>query len=468
MPDSVMSLFPHLRTNLEALKIPVRTCLACTEMQMRTISTGFALFGNHQMMLRNMGRYLNPLLAFMGPEAVDKLLHLYYDGPHSLLEGIRNQVLAALERFHQAREGELEFLDLFTANEPNQDWTVEYDPSRVILDLPGFRLIDISSAERHALKNYTVVFAPRAGHHSNIAEKVALFLRDQGLSRMAVVEQKCAQDIPLHIDGKRHYEDFAGQVDQYRLILEHLAQLTGRPPHLVAICQPGPLLMATLILHPHLGRTFGAAGSPMHTEAERGFLTDFARMAGKQYIDIMLALFGRRIENGLPGAGRDSFDGRLQVLGFYLMGYDQHLKNLKKLLQDLKSGNHDAAERQKAFYHWYNTVHHFPAGFIRDTFKEIFIQNALIHGSLRIGNRLVGIADYPGSVPVWALGGTRDNIAPPLQATGHLPLIRSVPEKNKLSLLCDGGHMGLFRSQRVLDRYYTKIARFMLARSDKR
>jgi poly-beta-hydroxyalkanoate depolymerase len=99
--------------------------------------------------------------------------------------------------------------------------------------------------KRHALKNYTVVFAPRAGHHSNIAERVALFLRDHGLSRMAVVEQKCAEDIPLYVDGKRHHEDFAGQVDQYRLILGHLKRLTGRPPHLVAICQPGPLPMTT-------------------------------------------------------------------------------------------------------------------------------------------------------------------------------------------------------------------------------
>ena len=43
----------------------------------------------------------------------------------------------------------------------------------------------------------------------------------------------------------------------------------------------------------------------------------------------------------------------------------------------------DSAERQKSFYEWYNTAHHFPAGFIRDTFQKIFINNELIHGSLR-------------------------------------------------------------------------------------
>ena len=468
MPDSVMNLFPHLLNQLEALKIPVKTSLTCTELQMKTVSTGFGLFNNPYLLVRNSGPYWKALFPFLNQTAIENLLHLYHDGPQRMMETAKDAVMESLNHFRQAREGELEFLDLFTANRPSQDWTVEYDPSNVLLELPGFRVIDISTARRHRLKNYTVVFAPRAGHHSNIAERVALFLRDRGLSRMAVVEQKCAEDIPLYIDGRRHYEDFEGQVDQYRRILQHLKNQTGRAPHLVAICQPGPLLMTTLILHPQLGRTFGSSGSPMHTEAQRGFLTDFARLAGSHYIDIMLALFGHRIGNGHPGAGRDSFDGRLQVLGFYLLSYHQHLKNFRNLLNDLKNGNRDAAERQKTFYQWYNTVHHFPAGFIRDTYKKIFIQNALMKGSLRIANRTVAIGDYPGSVPIWALGGNNDNIAPPLQATGHMECIDSVPEKNKLTLLCDAGHMGLFRSRKMLERYYTQIAEFMLAHSDKR
>ena len=468
MPDSVMTLFPSLLNQLEALKIPVKTSLACTELQMKTVSTGFGLFNNPHWLIRNTGLYWKTLFPFLNQAAVENMLHVVHDGPQRLLQTIEQTVIGSLDQFRQAREGELEFLDLFTAKQPNQDWTVAYDSSQVLLELPGFRVIDISTARRHRLKNYTVVFAPRAGHHSNIAERVAMFLRDRGLSRMAVVEQKCAEDIPLYVDGKRHHEDFEGQVSQYRRILQHLKNKTGRPPHLVAICQPGPLLMTTLILLPELGRTFGSAGSPMHTEAQQGFLTDFARLAGSHYIDIMLALFGHKIGNNHPGAGRESFDGRLQVLGFYLLGCNQHLKNLRNLLNDLKKGNRDAAERQKAFYLWYNTVHHFPAGFIRDTFKKIFIENALIHGSLRIANRTVGIEDYPASIPVWALGGTRDNIAPPLQAVGHMERILSVPAENKLTLQCDAGHMGLFRSRKILERYYTQIAEFMLARSDRR
>ncbi|MCP4689413.1 MAG: hypothetical protein GY859_15270, partial [Desulfobacterales bacterium] len=63
-------------------------------------------------------------------------------------------------------------------------------------------------------------------------------------------------------------------------------------------------------------------------------------------------------------------------------------------------------------------------------------------------------------------GGQNDAIAPPLQATGHMPLIDAVPEKFKLSLICKGGHMGLFRSKTILKTHYSKIADFMLAHSD--
>jgi poly-beta-hydroxyalkanoate depolymerase len=205
----------------------------------------------------------------------------------------------------------------------------------------------------------------------------------------------------------------------------------------------------------------------MDTEAQPGFLTDFSRAAGPLFIDMMLALFGREVASGQAGHGRRVYDGRLQVFGFYLLGWDRHLANFRRLLKDLRTGDTASANRQIAFYHWYNTVHHFPAGFIRDTFKKIFVGNQLIRGRLSLLGRPVGIADYPAGVPVWALGGEKDEIAPPLQATAHMDRIDSVPRRDKLKLLCGGGHMALFRSERVLAEYYTQIAAFLLDRSDR-
>ena len=461
-----MTLFPYVVKSLEAMKMPLQASLAINQVQMRSLALGVDMYKNTQELTLSWARRYSQLLPAGYLRNSDKLLKLCQQGAASLLDLCKENMLGHLSRFQQNRAGELEFLKLFTDQYPPQDWSVEYDPSKILLDLPGLRVIDISTDMRHRILNYGVVFAPRAGHHSNIAERVALFLRDQGLTRMVVVEQKCAADIPLYIDSQRHREDFEGQVDQYRQVLELLKQRTGHAPHLIAICQPGPLLLSTLILYPELGRTFGSAGSPMHTEAEKGFLTEFARSAGEAYIDRMLAFFGHTIGEDYPGAGRLTYDGRLQVLGFYLMAWDQHFKNFKNLLNDMKNGDKVAARRQKTFYQWYNTVHHFPAGFIRDTYKKIFVQNALIHGNLDIGGQKVDIADYPVKAPIWALGGRADQIAPPLQAVGHMDLMPAMPPQNRLRLLCDAGHTGLFRSQRILKQYYGRIADFLLTHSD--
>ncbi|OQB46145.1 MAG: hypothetical protein BWY00_01643 [Firmicutes bacterium ADurb.Bin153] len=462
MPNTIHTLAPTLATSLKS----VRSSL--------DLSAEMVSLGNRWSLL-----WLDSLTAASGiglemwrflitGTPVERPVSLLADS----LDGMEREMARAMadvlslpaRRYERKRHGEAEFLKLFCEAPPCQCFD---ETGKVLLDLPGMRLIDISKEETHGIGNYTVVFAPRAGHHSNIAERVALFMRDSGLTRMAIVEQKCAQEIPLYVEGRRHHEDFEGQVTQYRTILETLKEKTGYPAHLVAVCQPGPLLMATLILNPHLGKTFGSAGAPMNTDAERGFLSDFARTMGEPYIDLLTSALGARVPQGLPGEGRDIYDGRLQVLGFYILGMPQHFGNLKKLLADLRDGNEETASRQMAFYQWYNYSHDFPASFLRDTYKKVFVRNALIRGTLEIGQRQVSVKDYPASVPVWALGGTQDNIAPCGQAIGHVGLIEGVAPEDRLVLCCDAGHMGLFRSRTVLDRYYSRIIRFLLERSDR-
>jgi poly(3-hydroxybutyrate) depolymerase len=466
MPDNLMNRFLWTVNSLELMKIPLGATTEMLDYGIRSLSLGFDLNNNFQDMGFTLARQWCCLLDASLSNTFNHMVTLQHQVQKNFSAVSENLLIDPLKHMRQEKQGELEFINLFTEPLPDQDWSEDYDHSRILLDLPSLRVIDISKNIKHALHNYSVVFAPRAGHHSNIAERVALYLRDQGLTRMAVVEQKCADDIPLYVNQKRHRENFASQVDQYKNVLANLMHRTGYPPHLVAVCQPGPLLVSTLILNPQLAKTFGSAGSPMHTEAQKGVLTDFARLMGENYIDELMRFCGHTIASNRRGRGRQSFDGALQVLGFYYLGMDRHVRNYKRLLLDLKQGNTKSGRRQMAFYRWYHTVHHFPAGFIQDTYKKIFVKNELIRGKLSVGNKIIGIKDYPGHVPIWAIGGSQDTIAPPLQATGHMELIDSVPKGDKLNLICNGGHMGLFRSEKILKTYYSKIARFILDRSD--
>lgn len=462
-----MNRFPHLLMEMESLKLyygiqAEQLRAECDWTRMNVLLTKNACALGLIPLKMALDATARSGLAFLSPwlSTIDNGIGLHFDSIDTLLR----RFFGDLGSFPEAT---YKFLSLFTDPIPEQDWSVEYDTSNVLLDLPGMRLIDISSEGPHRIGNYTVVFAPRAGHHSNIAERVALYMRERGLTRMAIVEQKCADQIPLYVDGKRHLERFEGQLAQYRQILECLKNATGFASHLVAICQPGPLLMSAAIRYPELARTFGSAGSPMDTEAEEGFLTDFARAMGPHYIDVLFSLFGNHIGPDKPGCGRLTYDGAFHVLGFYLLGMEHHIKNFRQLYSDLLSGRNDAAEKQIRFYKWYNFVIHFPEGFIRDTYQKIFVHNQLARGTLIIDGAIVRMSDYPGHIPIWAMGGQRDNIAPAGQAVGHLKRITSVPEADRLSIVCPAGHMGLFRSSQILRTYYPKVVSFLLERSDK-
>ncbi len=466
MPSSFMTLFPGLKTHLEFTKMSLQSCVELTDYSMNLFSSSMKMMRGFNPMAGAVGF---PVQQMPMPDGMSNMVHYMEMIRHfsdDLLDVSSQTFVDTLKLYQQERNGELAFIRFLTEDPPDQDWTEEYEAAHILLDLPSLRLVDISREKEHDIQNYTVVFAPRAGHHSNIAERVALFLRKQGLTRVAVVEQKCAEEVPLQVGDNRHREGFDGQVDQYREVLTHLKERTGYPAHLVAVCQPGPLLMSTLILYPELGKTFGSAGSPMHTEAQSGFFTDFSRAMGEKMIDFLVDAFGQVVPDDQPGAGRKVYDGRVHLLGFYFMGMDQHLRNFKKLLRDLKTGDEESARRQQAFYQWYNYVHHFPAGFIKDTYKKVFVRNDLMNDGIEIGERVARIGDYPTSVPIWALGGTKDEIAPPGQATEHLNMIPGLAEDKKLNLICEAGHMGLFRSRKILEQFYTRIAAFMLENSD--
>ena len=467
MPASLMTLFPQMQASLNGASSFLQTSLALTGTQRELCVRGGEVMRGLGDMQKDLLGTCSCFLPHRNREAFNGFLHLFQDA-WERFEALSGEFVDQhIQTLHDRGKADDAFLSLFTKDPEPQGWSFDVTEANTILDLPGMRLIDVSTADEHKIANYAVVFSPRAGHHSNIAERVALYLRSQGLTRMAIVEQKCADHIPLTVDGRRHYENFDGQIEQYTAILKHLKQKTGRAPHLIAICQPGPLLISTLMLHPELGRTFGSAGSPMDTEGEPGFLGDYSRAVGEQYIDWLLQMFPCKVPEGLPGAGRTYYDGRLQVLGFYLLGINQHWQNFQRLLGDLRAGALEAASRQIEFYNWYNFVYHAPRGFIRDTYKRVFVRNELAHGTFAAEGRTIGFKDYPATVPIWALSGTRDDITPPGVAAGHMAAIKSVPSKDRLELICDAGHMGIFRSSKVLREQYSRVAQFLLEHSDR-
>ena len=151
-----------------------------------------------------------PLTTTVSEEDSEKLCDILHGGGESFLTLTERNIHDNLARFHKERAAELAFIMFLRNRFRPRTGKSNMMIQKVILDLPSLRLIDISADVNHKIQNYGVIFAPRAGHHSNVAERVALYMRDRGLTRMAIVSRN-ARGYSLYIDGERHYEGLMGR-----------------------------------------------------------------------------------------------------------------------------------------------------------------------------------------------------------------------------------------------------------------
>jgi hypothetical protein len=88
MPNSVMSLFPHVLNNLETLKVPLQTSLSCSESLSRSISTGIDCWQNSRNFLFNLTRNLSQLSPFWNTVPFQTFLNLGQSGTQPFVEGL--------------------------------------------------------------------------------------------------------------------------------------------------------------------------------------------------------------------------------------------------------------------------------------------------------------------------------------------------------------------------------------------
>jgi len=121
--------------SFEAMKLPLKAALAFNQAQMQSVAAGFDIVKNTQDLANNLTRRHINLLIPGCQQNGDMQMKLYQEGASSLLNLFKESLLGQLNRFHQHRAGELEFIKLFTEQCERQDWSVEYDPSNILKDL---------------------------------------------------------------------------------------------------------------------------------------------------------------------------------------------------------------------------------------------------------------------------------------------------------------------------------------------
>jgi poly(3-hydroxybutyrate) depolymerase len=319
--------------------------------------------------------------------------------------------------------------------------------------------LDLRRAGRTAAEPAVLIVAPLSGHYATLLrDTVQTFLRDH---EVYITEWSNARDVPL-LAGRFDFHDY---LDHIRTLLRRL----GPRCHVVAVCQPGPAVLAAAALMSEDGEDARPAsmtfmGSPLDARFSPTVTNKLAE-------ERPFAWFKSNMISTVPmpfaGAGRRVYPGFVQLYSFMSMNMERHQDAHLKYLQDLMDGDGDSADKHLEFYDEYLSVLDLTEEFYLQTVDVVFQKYLLPRGELVHDGRSV----RPSAITDIGL----------LTVEGELDDISGIGQTQAAHAMCTGlpddlhadyiqphvGHYGVFNGRRFREEIYPRVTAF-IARQEAR
>jgi poly(3-hydroxybutyrate) depolymerase len=327
-------------------------------------------------------------------------------------------------------------------------------------DLLHFRREHTASHEVSGSDPAVLIVAPLSGHHATLLRgTVEAMLPEHDVY---VTDWLNARDVPLAAGsfGLADYIDYL--IDFYRLL--------GPDLHVMAVCQPGPAVLAAASLlaaadDPAQPASMVLMGSPIDSRLSP---TVPNKLATSKSLD----WFERNVITAVPwpnpGMFRQVYPGFFQLTGFMTMNMDRHVNAHLQLFRNLIEGDGESAEAHRAFYDEYLSVLDMTAEFYLDTIRVIFQEHDLPDG--RMLHR--GEPVRPQAITRTALmtvEGARDDISGVGQTQAAHRLCTNIPAEMRECLVHPTvGHYGIFNGRRWRDEIQPQVRDFIRANRGQR
>jgi poly(3-hydroxybutyrate) depolymerase len=272
-----------------------------------------------------------------------------------------------------------------------------------------------------------------------------------------VTDWSDARMVPV-VAGRFGYHDYIDYVIEMLRVL-------GPETHVVAVCQPGPPVLAAISLlaaedDACTPATMTFMGSPIDARKS-------PTVPNKLAEDRSIAWFKEHMIHTVPapypGAFRHVYPGFLQLASFMGMNLSRHVDAHYQYYQHLVEGDGDNAMKHRAFYDEYLSVMDLTEEFYIDTLREVFQDYSLARGSFRHDGVLVD----PGAITKTALltvEGENDDISGIGQTQAAHDLCANIPEAMRRDYIQPGvGHYGVFSGKRFTTEIYPRMRAFMRA-----
>jgi poly(3-hydroxybutyrate) depolymerase len=303
-----------------------------------------------------------------------------------------------------------------------------------------------------------LVVAPMSGHYATL-------LRDtvQGLlpaHDVYVTDWKDAATIPL-LDGGFDTDDYV------EYIMDFMRQL-GPNHHVMAVCQPAPLVIVAVALLAQWGepvqpRSMTLMGGPIDTAAAPTAPAELAEERSMSWFETRCVT---TVPRNYPAAHRRVYPGFLQLGAFIAMNADRHMNAHLRMFRHLVEGDGEAVDAHRKFYDEYMSVMDITADFYLQTIRRVFKERWIATNQFVWRGEVV----RPEAIRQTALltvEGQLDDISAPGQTIAAQDICRAIPENRRRNHLQKGvGHYGIFNGRRWREYIVPEVSRFVREMAD--
>ena len=356
-------------------------------------------------------------------------------------------------------------LDVFesvTRHRPKPAWGVDSIATakgqvaieeRLVCETAFCQLHRFRRSDRIGKDPTVLLVAPLSGHHATLLRGTLRTLLED--HEVYVTDWVDAAQIPAE----------AGEfgLDQYLGHLLRFIRMLGPEVHVIAVCQPAPLVLAAVALlaadgDPRQPRTMTLMGGPVDVDAAPTVPTRFAKSKP-------LSWFRRHLVTEVPayypGRGREVYPGFLQLGSFISMNPHRHFDAHIKMFEHLIEGDGDSVEAHHRFYNEYLAVMDVPASYYLETVDAVFQRRLLPLGQLRWLGELADCTAIEKTA-LLTVEGELDDISAPGQTMAAHDLCSSLPESKQANHLQKGvGHYGIFNGRRWREQIKPVIGDFI-------
>lgn len=298
-----------------------------------------------------------------------------------------------------------------------------------------------------------LIVAPLSGHYATLLRGTVRAMLPE--HDVFITDWRDARQVPVS-DGKFDLEDYVDYVMDFLHVL-------GPNTHVMAVCQPGPAVLAATALmsednDPCTPATLTIMGSPIDPRKSPTVPNELATSRPLEWFKSHVIT---SVPLPHPGFTRRVYPGFLQLTGFMTMNLDRHVDAHRNLFDSLIKGDGESAAGHRKFYDEYLSVLDLTAEFYLQTIDVVFQKCDLPNGTMTHRGRRVDPAKITKTA-LFTVEGEHDDISGIGQTQAAHDICTGIPENRQADYVQAGvGHYGVFNGNRFRAEIQPRVRDFI-------